>query len=1138
MPRQAECIDRVRTFMEPSGQERPLVDFIASLKFDDARDCMSAYFGLENEYLHSRAKFVTVFGRLAVHTLAKGDVYFALHTEVLIGAKGTPWERHYRALSGKQKTAVDLETRRQKAHLTLNQRHFLEWFALYMKKQSSADRMYKFVSASRFEPRRDCLFAYIEVSEAYPERDGPASVLVFERLSRVTIDAGDASFAHFYDGRIHQADSPWHARFQALVPGAQSAINADVARKQVIRSDVTVGDKTFKNAPIGKYTSDPVAPERVDPAEREKQALLTAPQQKYIALYRQYVADGRRESMDALQTFFRQHPTDIASCMDAYLQDSRSKDDRSLAVFFSTVWEAINKEEPYYAFKVQQLILTPGTIWRDRFRSLDKDKYADRLLTHIAEKRAQARLLDDLKAEYFLKRRNDPTSAALATFEPVSSPEQEALLSKGLSDCEAGANIGSVELWEKGFTAVSGVFGSQLDPLTLYVLLKRCRGRRTLDLRFRYLVCLDGLIALFGLLVRERPTVYRPGFSRAEADLLLAGLDTSPRYLNDFVAQYEYSTRKAVGHDTVAALCKSVGSLHIQADRAKLRLTPMIEAAALTGAVQELWDTKADAVRAIRIPIESRWNGHQELTVAQTIGNFYILWWDANNSTAYVQMNGMDQTVFDIGPARLAAIYDNDATYGQIARDTAHLEVLIPLFFDILGYLPDLVSGGMAGLIENIVFNYLFDKSVAALGLDPTKVQLVMLGLALLKGGRKPKASGEPHGHVEGDFSAIQEKSLGRNASLVDGENRMIDAPDTHSVGHATTPAAGSHSGTGGSHVATDVPTSGSSHVSVSKDAAVAGGVPTLEARATHKEAVALPEHATKDAPSTTVDTPTTTKKETSAPNDAPAPKKADTAAVKEKETPAKPADPPAAAKKETPSKTKTDAPTPAKKTATPAPPPPPPRPSIPDRVPDGAWKSDGHLQVNDGGFEIRDPEARRGAVRPTGSKKSEILVNPGMYENACTQQVFPKMAEKVAGTPVKARAPHQPGFGSRSSLKTTLLKLQKAVRGDILNRRPEGVMEIVEGAGKTARVAEAHFFESTLQKDFRPTTGAPGHKQRQISGTLWITNEIPRKGYTPETKLYYHIASTGPPTPTTVKYLNQVMEEMPNVKISWYVVR
>jgi hypothetical protein len=72
--RQAEFIDRLRRFMEPSGGERPLADFIASLTFEQARDCTSAYFGQEKDYPHSRPRFVTVFGRLALPALIKGDV--------------------------------------------------------------------------------------------------------------------------------------------------------------------------------------------------------------------------------------------------------------------------------------------------------------------------------------------------------------------------------------------------------------------------------------------------------------------------------------------------------------------------------------------------------------------------------------------------------------------------------------------------------------------------------------------------------------------------------------------------------------------------------------------------------------------------------------------------------------------------------------------------------------------------------------------------------------------------------------------------------------------------------------------------------------------------------------------------------
>ena len=86
--------------------------------------------------------------------------------------------------------------------------------------------------------------------------------------------------------------------------------------------------------------------------------------------------------------------------------------------------------------------------------------------------------------------------------------------------------------------------------------------------------------------------------------------------------------------------------------------------------------------------------------------------------------------------------------------------------------------------------------------------------------------------------------------------------------------------------------------------------------------------------------------------------------------------------------------------------------------------------------------------------------------------------------------------------------------------------------------MGEVHFMESTLQTDFEAEIGYAGGKQRQVSGTAWLSNKIPKYRYTEDTRLYYNIFCPEPPSERTVAFLNSVSGQTPNLEINWFVVR
>jgi hypothetical protein len=197
---------------------------------------------------------------------------------------------------------------------------------------------------------------------------------------------------------------------------------------------------------------------------------------------------------------------------------------------------------------------------------------------------------------------------------------------------------------------------------------------------------------------------------------------------------------------------------------------------------------------------------------------------------------------------------------------------------------------------------------------------------------------------------------------------------------------------------------------------------------------------------------------------------------------------------------------------------------NTPERIAEvGTWRREGKLNINEGGFRLQSKYPGR---------------TPQQLEEAVNKQIGPDFAERVSDKPVRVDAPGNVGYKSPSTSKTNRLKLQKTFRGDVIERTPDLSMEVVEnvkGGGNTT--VEAHFFEATKNADFKAEVGFGGHKQRQATGTIFIPTEIARKGYSADTRLYYHFFCDKPPTPTTIEFLNKVIDRTPNLEVNWIVI-
>ena len=483
----------------------------------------------------------------------------------------------------------------------------------------------------------------------------------------------------------------------------------------------------------------------------------------------------------------------LVECVEAYLQASLrygEKDKRSLYIFFGTASLAVRKADAFYAFKFEKGINTQGSILARRFEALDDTKQKKPLLKDIKIKKKQARVLDDLKMAYYQKEKKDPTLHGLREFEPVTNPKQFSVLSKLLDRCNRAFNQYNADDFSSAFDGLSALVLEKKDLLLFLALLRRCREAKEVGATLRRQMYWYMVGALYLQALRARPEVYRTGFSNEEKSFLFDTEDLKDPYFPDFAIRLDYLWLHDAGDAQFTQTTGAYAQLLLFAGKIGARLVPIVETAVVEGVVGKLRKEKPREIDKVRIPINSRYDRDKTLRISQTVGHIYIVWWEQSLG-AYIRHQGFDGILFRVDSYDwLGKVYDNDAIWGEVYRSTAHLLVLIPFLFELLGYLPDLVTGGITGLAKAIFTNLLIDKAVEKLGLNSNVVQLALLGAGLLahhvlseKGGAAPESGG---GTLEGE-RGVAGKWAEDNGAM----NRSID-PQPSSSG-AGPELGGSH---------------------------------------------------------------------------------------------------------------------------------------------------------------------------------------------------------------------------------------------------------------------------------------------------------------------------------------------------------
>ncbi|MGI8425450.1 MAG: hypothetical protein ACR2M4_02410 [Actinomycetota bacterium] len=670
---------------------KALSDFMKTLNSDKVRECLSSYLDVFAHYNRRDKYSLRIFYELALLGI-KDDVYFALRYDVLASTPGKLYFERNSALDKKQQGELRSQVKQKKRALSWTQKAFIRIFDDSMKRhiyKPVADYIYKLTKATQLQ---ESLLVYIEVSERYPDSD-PNSLKVFFGLASLALEKSDAFFAANFERNINVTKSTWQMRYSELISREKEVLQEQIGRKK----------KGMKLSPVTKPS---------DGGEKRKSAPQTAVQKEFVKLFEKYMADPKHDQKVISEFIFSIKKNEfqkVRECMVAYLDASAKypdNDGNSLRIFYGLSGRIIGLGDAYYTFKYVYLTNTAGTVWAKRYAALSVEQNKD-LAFEIEKKKREARFIDEFKFAYYQKNQKDPDLKALRAFEPIVNEEQRKMLRGVLGRSNRAFNSHEIKDFLKAFDDLADLFKAQKDPATFIVMLKWSRDEPDMIAWVRDELYWYGIQALFQLAVQERPLVYLKGFSEEERQFLInIGSKPNP-YYHDFEARLEYMIWKRQGRSDITAISKAHASLLLIADQYRIHLVPMAEAQRVRTLVETLGTDKPKSIDELRIPINSPMAPNTKLRIGQTVGNIFIIWWDSNKGVVYVEVNGLGRVLFSMGSYfRLGQIYQDDALYGQIWRNTHHLMVLIPAFFEVLGYLPDLVSGGFGGLVKSIVVNY------------------------------------------------------------------------------------------------------------------------------------------------------------------------------------------------------------------------------------------------------------------------------------------------------------------------------------------------------------------------------------------------------------------------------------------------
>ena len=505
----------------------------------------------------------------------------------------------------------------------------------------------------------DCLRVYVEVSQKYPDND-TNSLIIFFGVSYQAIGLGDFKFAADYEALVTSSGTIWKRRFDALNSWQRDEmLKPAIAEKKKIVTEktgtikvrgkekpVTATEKsTVPNSP--KVPADLEGPRPTEP--------VTDNQRQFVAAYKRFMDNTSEKPAGLTEKIFKMSGPQLVECVAAYLRASTAyddKDERSLYIFYGTASLAIRRSDAYYSFRFASGIKTKGTLIAKRFDALNSTQRAD-LSKDIAIMKKRARILDDLKIEYFEREQKEPTLQTLRSYEFVEKSDQFAAFSGALDDLNRVFSVGQPDDLSTRFEALHAVVFANTEPLLFATLLKHCREVKTAAATVRHQVYWFMVGALYLQALKVRPEAYKDGFKDEEIQFLFDTGDTADPYFADFSIRLQYLWKHTANVADYLKACKGYLGLLQFANKIGAALVPMVEMSIVRGIVDKLQETKPQVIEKIRIPVNSRYDAGKTVKIYQTIGKVFILWYDVKLG-AYVEHEGVEGVLFRVRQLQLA----------------------------------------------------------------------------------------------------------------------------------------------------------------------------------------------------------------------------------------------------------------------------------------------------------------------------------------------------------------------------------------------------------------------------------------------------------------------------------------------------
>lgn len=511
-----------------------------------------------------------------------------------------------------------------------------------------------------------------------------------------------------------EANDQWSTRFAALYVDWLNEAKTRIAkrRKEASYIDFRRLDRFIQRE------EDVKAAEKSKPAHRP----ASKNTKKFLEVFHAHMAKrtkpARLELDEVIQKLVGKA---LEDCYAAYLDASLGyapNDTFSLYAFFGLASRAMYFTDRYFALKFDQWI-KPETKSTSaaRYAALD-DFQLTSLGKDLAYAKNHTRILDELRFAYYQVHAKDPDDRDLRDFEAVKddelSREASGILAQYDRYCEAHDLRGFASYWDSFAKLLE-----KKDRLTLAMAVKWCRDWLAGEREMRDEMYWNAVGVLLMKLLVDRPNEYQRGFNKEETAYFVSANNARQPYLDDFSRRmyYLWTTRNL---DRFAKLGKVHAALMLYGAKRNMRLARMEETAVVYARLERIREQGPRKDDLLSIPVTQPEgllkDRNAMVSIGETYGDLAIVGFDGLD-TAYLECRGIEKVLFvmqetvyahQLGQLTQARFYD------ELWEGTQHLLTLIPIFFEVLSYIPDLVSGGLVGLAKSVALQYVIDKGTQA----------------------------------------------------------------------------------------------------------------------------------------------------------------------------------------------------------------------------------------------------------------------------------------------------------------------------------------------------------------------------------------------------------------------------------------